>query len=246
MRPLSGSKYHLFSWKSYFRFGKIAFSGRQDARNCVRIVLAPWKPCSIGLRKTAFWTEKSDLFQIRKIRFFSSPRRSKLRQGCSGALIKLPLSGWENSPFQLTKRFLSGSEKLLFLVAKSLKISRLFWRPKNASHFRLGKIVFSAEKAISFRFGKIAFSGRQDAGNCVTVVLAPWKPCSFRLRKIAFWADKSDFFRFGKFAFSGRQDARNWVKVVLAPSKTFSFQIRKNRFLSWKKLFLSGSENSLF
>ena len=187
MRPLWNSKNHLFRWKSYFGFGKITFSGRQDGRNGVRIVLAPWKPCSIGLGKIGFWTEKNDFFQIRKIRFFWSPRRSKMRQGCSGALKKRPLSGSEKPPFQLTKQFLSGSEKLLFQVAKTLEISsRLFWRPKNASPFWLGKIAFSAEKTISFRFRKIAFSGLQDARNCVTVVLSPWKPF-FQVRKNRFF-----------------------------------------------------------
>jgi len=52
-----------------------------------------------------------------------------LRQGCSGALKKRPLSGSEKTPFQQKKRFLSGLEN--------------------------------------------AFSGRQDAQNCIKVVVVP-------------------------------------------------------------------------
>jgi len=75
---------------------------------------------------------KSDIFQVWKNRFFRSPRRSKLRQGCSGAQKKLPLLG---------------SEKLLVRFVKTLEMaSWLFWRPENATPFRFGKITFSAAK----------------------------------------------------------------------------------------------------
>ena len=84
-----------------FSFGKSAFSGRQDARNCVRVVLAPWKSFSFQIRKVSFWAEKSYFFQVRKNRFLRSPERSKLRQRCSSALQKRPLSDSDNSPFQL-------------------------------------------------------------------------------------------------------------------------------------------------
>ena len=138
----------------------------------MKVVLAPRESDPFQYRKNRLFRRKSDILQVWKNRFFRSPRRTKLRQSCSGALKKRPLLG---------------SEKLLFRFVKTLEIvSRLFWRPYNTSPFRFGKIAFSDEKAISFRFGKIAFSGRQDARNCVTVVLAPSKPCSFRLGKIAF------------------------------------------------------------
>jgi hypothetical protein len=82
-----------------FRFGKIAFSGRHVARNCVKVVLAPEKASLFRFGKIAFFSRKSDFFQVWKDRFFRSPRRSKLRHGCSGALKKRPLSDSKNRLF---------------------------------------------------------------------------------------------------------------------------------------------------
>jgi len=224
----------------------IAFLGRQDARNCVKVVLTPCKGVSFSIRKIVFSAEKEVFFHVLKNRFFRLPSRSKLCQGCSVALKKRPLSGSEKTPFLLKKRILSGSEKLLFQVAMSLEIAwRLFWRPEKASLFRFGKFAFWAEKAISFKFGKIAFSGRQDARNCVRVILAPWKCVPFQVQKITFSAEEDISFRLGKICFSGLQDAWNCVWVVLATWKPCSFRFGKIAF-SLKKWYLSCSDKSLF
>ena len=101
-----------------FRFGKIAFSGRQVARNCMKVVLAPRESVPFQDRKNCLFRRK-----IWKNRFFRSPRRSKLRQGCSGAVKKLVLSDSESRFLRRKKRFLSGSEKSLSQVVKPLEIA---------------------------------------------------------------------------------------------------------------------------
>ena len=96
-----------------FRFGKIAFSGRQAPRNCVNIVLAPCKSVPFQIRIIRLFSWYSDFYQVRKIRFFRSPKRSNLRQGCSDALKRRPLSDSKNRLFSW-KSCLSGSEISLF------------------------------------------------------------------------------------------------------------------------------------
>ena len=149
--------------------------------------------CSSAL-KTLFYRTQKNRFLIRKKRFLSDSENSLFQVAKT-----LEIASWlfwrpqKASPFRFGKIafsaykvIFSGSEKLLFQV-KSLQIlSRLFWRPTYASRFRFGKIAFSAEKGISFRFGKIAFSGRQDARNCVTVVLSPRKTLLFQIQKNRF------------------------------------------------------------
>jgi len=143
-------------------------------------------------------------------------------------------------------QLLSGFEKSLFQVAKTLAIaSRLFWRPEKASLFRFEKSPFQPKKALCFWFGKPAFWTEKSDFFQIRKIRFFWSPrrsklrqgCSdalkrrpFPIRKIAFSAKKSFLsFRFEKIAFSGRQDARNCVK---APSKSFPFQVRKNRLFS--------------
>jgi len=74
----------MFFWRSEkairLRFGKFDFSGRQNARSPVNVVLVPWK---------------SDFFRIRKIRYFRALVRRK---------EKAFLSDSENSDYVIPKR----------------------------------------------------------------------------------------------------------------------------------------------
>jgi len=171
-----------------------------------------------------FLNWKTDFFQVRKYRFFRSLKRSKLRQRCSDALQKRPLSGSGKSPFQMKNLFISGLEKCFFMSPRHPILRQgcsgaLKKRYLSGSENRL-----LCWKTITFRSLKISFSVHQDARNCVKVVLALWKGVPFPIRKIAFSAEKAFSFTFGKIAFSGRQDARNCIKVVLAPSKSVPFR----------------------
>ena len=217
------------------KFGKIVSWGLQDARNCVRVVLAPWKSAPFEVRKNYLFgslrrskwrqgcsgalkmrplsgSEKSLLqlknyfFQVRKNSFFRSPRRYKLRQGSSSALKTLLFQTRRNRSLSWKKRFLSDSENSCFQVAKTHEIaSRLFWHPQKASPFRFGKIAFTAEKTISFRSGIVTFP-----------------------------AEIVNSIRFGKIAFSGLTHARNCIKVDLVPRKSTPFQVWKNRRFTTK------------
>ena len=112
-----------------FRFRKIAFSGRQDARNCVKVVLTPWKGFPFPIRKIAFSAKKSSLFLVRKTRFLNRK-----------------------------KRFLSDSKNSLFLIAKTLEIaSRLFWRLEKASLSDSKNRLFSQKKLSFFQVRKNCF-----------------------------------------------------------------------------------------
>ena len=125
MRCLSGSKYHLFSWKSYFRFGKIAFPGRQDGRNCVRIVLAPWTPCSIGLEKSLF--EQNIVISLRFRKFAFSGRQDA--RNC----VKVVLAPSKSVPFLVRKNRLSSWQSDFFQVRKNC-----FFRSPRRSKYRQG------------------------------------------------------------------------------------------------------------
>jgi hypothetical protein len=181
--PFQVRKNRLFSRKGdFFQVRKkIPFSGRQDARNSIRVVLAPRESVLFQVWKNRLFTSISICLRFGKIAF---SRRQDARKS-----FEVVLAPSKSVPFQVRKnRLLNGKsdifhvrKKSLFQVAKTLEIaSGLFRHPVKASPLRFGKIAFSAERANSFRFGKIAFSGSQNARNSFKVVLAPSKISPFR------------------------------------------------------------------
>ena len=63
-----------------------------------RLFWSPEKALSFRFGKSPF-VLKNNYFPNSKNLFFSSPRRSKLREGCSGALKRRPLSDSKNRLF---------------------------------------------------------------------------------------------------------------------------------------------------
>ena len=134
-----------------FRFGKCAFSGRQDARNSVKVVLAPSKSVPFHVRKNRLFSWKSDFFQVRKNRFFRSPRCWKLFQSCSGSLKKSPFR-FGKIAFLPASDFFQVRKNRFFQVAKTLEIaSRLFWRPHKVSPFSWYNNFLQVRKIRYFR-----------------------------------------------------------------------------------------------
>ena len=107
----------IFFWRSdkaiRLRFGNFDFSGRQNARSAVNVVLVPWK---------------IDFFRIRKIPFF---RVITLK-----ILYRLLWGNEKPISFGFGIITFSGREKLQIA-------SKLFWRSEKVIFFRIRKIRFS-------------------------------------------------------------------------------------------------------
>ena len=124
----------LFSWYSdFYQVRKIHFFRSQSTRNCVKVVLVPWKSVFFQFRKNRLLSWKSDYYMVSKNRFFRWPRRSKLRQGCSDALIRRPhsvsknrLFSWKSCFFQVRKNRLLSWKSDFFQVRKN----RVFRSPR--------------------------------------------------------------------------------------------------------------------
>ena len=178
-----------------FRFGNIAFSGRQDARNCVNVVLTPCKSVAFQIRENRLFRWKTYFFQVWK-NVFQVAKTLELCQGCSGALKKRYLSGSENR-LLCWKTITFRSLKISFSVHQDARnCVKVVLAPWKGVPFPIRKIAFSAEKAFSFTFGKITFQVAKTLEIASRLFWRPQKAFLLGSKKIALLAVKAISLRF--------------------------------------------------
>ena len=232
-RPFSGSEKSPFSAEKAisFKFGKIASSGRRDARNYVTVVLAPWKSVPFQVQIFTFSTEKAISSGSEKLFFQVAKTRN------------LHLSDSEKSLFQQKKAISFRLGKFAFSGSQHARNSvKVVLAPSKSVPFQVRKNRLFRWKSGFFQVRKNRFhrspSRSKLRQSCST---AP-----FQIRIIRLFSWYSDFFQVWKnhfFKFPRCSKLRQGCSDAL---KRRPLSDLKNRLFSWKRLFLSGSEKSLF